>query len=172
MYGKIQESGLPEIVTLLCTSAVWGQYPMFSHPEFSQGSPSGVAAVSDDCRRYFISQAAEPETNRLATRNQQFTGTTKVRETSKTTAQGSNQSNPKHEMLYRKNDLVSPTNSKAWGKIRITITEKERKEVKQPMGGPCLDSVLNRPIARKHFWAGQVNLNMAWVISKASYRFD
>ena len=45
MYGKMQESGLTEILPLICTSTIWGQYPVFSHPEFPQGSPRGVAAV-------------------------------------------------------------------------------------------------------------------------------
>ena len=45
MYGKMQEFGLTEIIPLIYTSAVWGQYPVFSHPEFPQGAPWGVAAV-------------------------------------------------------------------------------------------------------------------------------
>ena len=45
MYGKMQESGLTELIPLICTSPVWGQYPVFSHPEFPQGSLYGVAAV-------------------------------------------------------------------------------------------------------------------------------
>ena len=45
MYGKMQESGLTEIIPLTGTLAIWGQYPVFSHPEFPQGSPEGVAAV-------------------------------------------------------------------------------------------------------------------------------
>ena len=45
VYGKMQESGLTEIMTLLCAPAIWGQYPVFSHPEFPQGSPYGMAAV-------------------------------------------------------------------------------------------------------------------------------
>ena len=40
MNGKRQESGLTEIIPLICTSANWGQYPVFS-----QGSLWGVAAV-------------------------------------------------------------------------------------------------------------------------------
>ena len=44
----MQESGLTEIITLICTSAIWGQYPVFSHPEFPQGASLGVAAVSDE----------------------------------------------------------------------------------------------------------------------------
>ena len=45
MYGKMQESGLTEIIPLICTPAIWGQYPVFSYPEFLQGSPWEVAAV-------------------------------------------------------------------------------------------------------------------------------
>ena len=37
-------SGLAEIIFLICGSALWGQYPMFSHPEFPQGSLLGVVA--------------------------------------------------------------------------------------------------------------------------------
>ena len=37
MYGKMQESGLTEIIPLICTSAIWGQCPVFPHPEFPQG---------------------------------------------------------------------------------------------------------------------------------------
>ena len=45
MYMKMQGSGLTEIIPLICSSAIWGQYPLFSHPEFPQGSPQGVAAI-------------------------------------------------------------------------------------------------------------------------------
>ena len=34
MYGKTQESGLTEISPFICISAIWGQCPVFSHPEF------------------------------------------------------------------------------------------------------------------------------------------
>ena len=34
MYGKTQESGLTEISSFICISALWGHYPVFSHPEF------------------------------------------------------------------------------------------------------------------------------------------
>ena len=34
----MQDSGITEIISLICTSAIWGQYPMFSLPEFPQGS--------------------------------------------------------------------------------------------------------------------------------------
>ena len=33
MYGKMEDSGLAEITTLLCTSAAWGQWTVLSHPE-------------------------------------------------------------------------------------------------------------------------------------------
>ena len=46
LYGMMQESGLTEIIPLICTSAVWGQYPVLSHPESLQGALSGVAAAS------------------------------------------------------------------------------------------------------------------------------
>ena len=39
MYGKMQESGFAEIIPLIYTSPIWDQYPVFSHPEFPQGSP-------------------------------------------------------------------------------------------------------------------------------------
>ena len=42
--GRLQ-SGLTESIPLLCTSAVWGWYPMFSYPELSWGSLWAVAAV-------------------------------------------------------------------------------------------------------------------------------
>ena len=34
MYGKTQESRLTEISPFICISAIWGQYPVFSHPKF------------------------------------------------------------------------------------------------------------------------------------------
>ena len=40
MYGETQESGLTEIIPLICTAAIWDQYPVFSHPESPQGAPS------------------------------------------------------------------------------------------------------------------------------------
>ena len=30
LSGKMQESGLAEIISLIRTSAIWGQYPVFS----------------------------------------------------------------------------------------------------------------------------------------------
>ena len=47
MYGKMQEFGLTEIIPLIFTSAIRGQYPVLSHPESPQGAPLGVAAVAD-----------------------------------------------------------------------------------------------------------------------------
>ena len=46
MYGKRQTSGLFEIVPLTGTSVFWGQYPMFSHPESSQGALLGAGRVA------------------------------------------------------------------------------------------------------------------------------
>jgi len=43
--GKMAKSGLTESIPLKCTSAVWGGYPMFSHPELPWGSLWAVAAV-------------------------------------------------------------------------------------------------------------------------------
>ncbi len=45
MYGKMQESGLTEIIHLICTSATRGLYPIFSYPEFRQGSPAHVGGL-------------------------------------------------------------------------------------------------------------------------------
>ena len=41
MYETMQESGLTEIIPLISTSAIWGQYPIVSHPAFGQRSPVG-----------------------------------------------------------------------------------------------------------------------------------
>ena len=46
----MQESGLTEIILLIYTSAIWSQYSVFSHPEFSQGALLGVAKALD-CER-------------------------------------------------------------------------------------------------------------------------
>ena len=37
----MQESGLTEIIPLVCTSAIWSQYSLLSHPESLQGAPWG-----------------------------------------------------------------------------------------------------------------------------------
>ena len=39
MCGKLQKSGLIEIIPLIHTSAVGGQYPVLSHPESPQRAP-------------------------------------------------------------------------------------------------------------------------------------
>ena len=44
LYEKMPRSGFTEITSLMCTSAVSSQYPLFFHPEFPQGSLYGVAA--------------------------------------------------------------------------------------------------------------------------------
>ena len=46
MCGKMQDSGVPEIIPLMCTSAFWDQYPVLSHPESPQGASLG-ASCSD-----------------------------------------------------------------------------------------------------------------------------
>ena len=43
----MRESGLTEIIPLICTLAIWSQYPVFSHPEPPQGAPwRGVVATA------------------------------------------------------------------------------------------------------------------------------
>ena len=46
MYGKIQESGLIEIIPLICILTIQGQYPTFLHPESPRGAQLGMAAVN------------------------------------------------------------------------------------------------------------------------------
>ena len=36
-----------EIIPLICTLMIWGQYPAFLHPEPPQDAQSGMAAVAD-----------------------------------------------------------------------------------------------------------------------------
>ena len=48
MNGKMQESGLTEIIPLKCTSALWGQYPAYLHPKSPPGALNlGVTAVPE-----------------------------------------------------------------------------------------------------------------------------
>ena len=42
----MQESGLIEIIPLICSLTLLGQYPIFLHPESPQGAQLGVAAVA------------------------------------------------------------------------------------------------------------------------------
>ena len=49
LYRKMQESGLIEIIPLIRTSAIWGQYPgFFPHPESPQGAQYG------DCSGWWL----------------------------------------------------------------------------------------------------------------------
>ena len=43
----MQESGLTEIIPLTCSSAIWGQYPVRSHPESPQGTALGGGGCDD-----------------------------------------------------------------------------------------------------------------------------
>ena len=45
MYGKMQESGLTEIMSLICTLTICSQYPIFLHLEPPQDAYLGVDAV-------------------------------------------------------------------------------------------------------------------------------
>ena len=47
MYEKMQKFGLIEIIHLICISALWGTYPVLSHPASPRGAPLGVPAVVD-----------------------------------------------------------------------------------------------------------------------------
>ena len=40
-YEKMQESRLTEIIPLMCTLTIQGQYPVFLHPESPQGDSWG-----------------------------------------------------------------------------------------------------------------------------------
>ena len=48
MYGKMQESGLTEVIPLMCTSDLWGQDLVFSQPEFHRAY-YGEWMQSDGC---------------------------------------------------------------------------------------------------------------------------
>ena len=41
MYGKMEESGLIEIIPLMCILATLGQFALFLHPESPQGAQLG-----------------------------------------------------------------------------------------------------------------------------------
>ena len=47
MYGKMQESGLTEIIPLICISDIWGQYPVLLILSILRVHHGGVTAVSD-----------------------------------------------------------------------------------------------------------------------------
>ena len=44
---KMQEPWLTEVIPWMCTSALWGQHPVFSHPESPHCTPLGMAAVAE-----------------------------------------------------------------------------------------------------------------------------
>ena len=44
MYGKMQESGLPEIIPLMCVLALLGQHPVPSHLKSPGADAVGVRA--------------------------------------------------------------------------------------------------------------------------------
>jgi len=46
MYGKMRESGLIEIIPLISTLTIEGQYPVFLHHESLQGATLGVTVVA------------------------------------------------------------------------------------------------------------------------------
>ena len=46
MYGKMRESGLTEIIPLISTLTIEGQYPVFIHHESLQGAMLGVTVVA------------------------------------------------------------------------------------------------------------------------------
>lgn len=46
MYRKMQESGLTEIIPLVCTLSIRGQCPVLFHPESTLGARMWVAAVA------------------------------------------------------------------------------------------------------------------------------
>ena len=41
MCGKVQESGLTDVIPLICTSAVWGQHPAILTPGLLRGATAG-----------------------------------------------------------------------------------------------------------------------------------
>ena len=45
MYGRMQETGLTEIIPLICTLTIWSQYPVFLPPESPQGAQSEAAVA-------------------------------------------------------------------------------------------------------------------------------
>ena len=49
-------SGVTEIIPLICTSAMWGKYPLPSHPDSPQGTSLRVPAVwwTDGCNSLYL----------------------------------------------------------------------------------------------------------------------
>lgn len=65
VHGKMLESGFLEAVPLICTSAVWGQGPVFAHPELlgtcrGEWLPAGMGSflpeltVRGGCNRWCL----------------------------------------------------------------------------------------------------------------------
>ena len=52
MYGKMQESGLTEIIPLMCTLAIWGQEPVLSHFSPLRVHHREGVAVAADCQMW------------------------------------------------------------------------------------------------------------------------
>ena len=48
------DSGLTEIIPLICTSALWSQDPVFLHPESPPGAPLGVGVGGDGCSGWWL----------------------------------------------------------------------------------------------------------------------
>ena len=58
MYGKMEESGLIEIIPLMCILAILGQNALFLHPE----SPQGMQ--SSGCSGWWLEDLQQSSTNR------------------------------------------------------------------------------------------------------------
>ena len=58
MYGKMQESGLTEIIPLMCTLAIWGQEPVLSHFSPLRVHHREGVAVAADCQMWMGSGVA------------------------------------------------------------------------------------------------------------------
>ena len=56
VYGKMQKSGLIEVIPLIYTSAIWNWYPVLFYPEFPQGLPTGHPLFTDMASNIFHSQ--------------------------------------------------------------------------------------------------------------------
>ena len=65
----MQESELTEMIPLIRSLSLWGQFPVLSHPEFPQGSPSSQAGDGLMATTGFISEKAmAPHSSTLAWR--------------------------------------------------------------------------------------------------------
>ena len=48
MYGKMQESGLLDVILLICILTILGQHPVVLHPQVPSMCVARAAAVADD----------------------------------------------------------------------------------------------------------------------------